>query len=149
MGEAQQIEASRPSGARRLTPLKPPGGSQETDQASLLRVEPQTIARKPLREDFQHPASIGLKREDQDGVIGVAHQKGRPFQSRQDLLGEPPIQDSRPVKRVVRIILDASTEFSEAVRWYEKQRSGLGTEFFDEVSAALEISQLAPSSEPL
>ena len=39
--------------------------------------------------------------------------------------------------RPVRSSEPASDEFSEAVRWYEARRPGLGGEFFDEVGAIL------------
>ena len=39
--------------------------------------------------------------------------------------------------RPIRSSEPASVEFSEAVRWYEARRAGLGGEFFDEVVAIL------------
>ena len=39
----------------------------------------------------------------------------------------------------IRIGQPASDEFSEAVRWYESRRLGLGTEFFDAVSASISL----------
>jgi toxin ParE1/3/4 len=41
--------------------------------------------------------------------------------------------------RRVRTSAPAATEFSEAVRWYESRRSGLGGEFFDDVVATLSL----------
>ena len=38
----------------------------------------------------------------------------------------------------------ASEEFSEAVRWYEARRSGLGGEFFDAVGATLSLIETNP-----
>ena len=38
----------------------------------------------------------------------------------------------------------ASDEFSEAVRWYEARRSGLGSEFFDAVAATLSLIDTNP-----
>ena len=48
------------------------------------------------------------------------------------------------MSRSVRIIHEASVEFSEAVRWYEERRSGLGAEFFDAVSSTLETIAAGP-----
>jgi toxin ParE1/3/4 len=39
----------------------------------------------------------------------------------------------------VRTSKPAADEFSEAVRWYEARRSGLGGEFFDTVAATLSL----------
>jgi len=41
------------------------------------------------------------------------------------------------VTRPARISEPASHEFSEAVRWYETRRTGLGGEFFDAVGATV------------
>jgi plasmid stabilization system protein ParE len=38
----------------------------------------------------------------------------------------------------------ASAEFSEAVRWYEARRPGLGGDFFDEVTAILTLIEANP-----
>ena len=38
----------------------------------------------------------------------------------------------------------ASNEFSEAVRWYEARRPGLGGEFFDAVAATLSLIESNP-----
>ena len=38
----------------------------------------------------------------------------------------------------------ASEEFSEAVRWYEARRSGLGGEFFDAVGTTLSLIETNP-----
>ena len=38
----------------------------------------------------------------------------------------------------------ASDEFSEAVRWYEARRSGLGGEFFDAVAATISLVETSP-----
>jgi hypothetical protein len=47
------------------------------------------------------------------------------------------------VKRL-RISHPASAEFTEAVRWYEEQRIGLGGEFFDAVANAIELIRTRP-----
>ncbi|MBP7586820.1 MAG: type II toxin-antitoxin system RelE/ParE family toxin [Thermoanaerobaculia bacterium] len=39
----------------------------------------------------------------------------------------------------VRIAPPAAEEFSEAVRWYEAKRTGLGSEFYDAVSSAVDL----------
>lgn len=39
----------------------------------------------------------------------------------------------------------ASEEFREAVRWYEARRSGLGSEFFDAVAAAVALIEGNPA----
>ncbi len=44
----------------------------------------------------------------------------------------------------IRISEPASDEFTEAVRWYEHRRSGLGGEFFDAVSATLLLIEANP-----
>ena len=41
--------------------------------------------------------------------------------------------------RELRSTQPASEEFSEAVHWYEKRRSGLGAEFFEAVSATMAL----------
>ena len=46
--------------------------------------------------------------------------------------------------RRIRTSEPASDEFSEAVRWYEARRSGLGGEFFDAVAAALSLIETNP-----
>lgn len=38
----------------------------------------------------------------------------------------------------------ASAEFAEAVRWYEQKRTGLGGEFFDAVTHAVELIRTRP-----
>ena len=38
----------------------------------------------------------------------------------------------------------AAAEFSEAVRWYESRRPGLGGEFFDRVAATLSLIRANP-----
>lgn len=43
-----------------------------------------------------------------------------------------------------RISQPASAEFSEAVRWYETRRSGLGGEFFDAVVATVALIEANP-----
>lgn len=40
----------------------------------------------------------------------------------------------------------ASEEFSEAVRWYEEQRPGLGAEFFDAVTATIALIEARPET---
>jgi toxin ParE1/3/4 len=51
---------------------------------------------------------------------------------------------SRPVTRTLRNLKAASKEFAAAVRWYEKQRPGLGGEFFDAVVHATSLIQAQP-----
>ena len=46
--------------------------------------------------------------------------------------------------RPIRTSEPASDEFSEAVRWYEARRSGLGGEFFDAVAATLALIETNP-----
>ncbi len=46
--------------------------------------------------------------------------------------------------RPVRTSEPASDEFSEAVRWYDARRSGLGGEFFDAVAATLSLVESNP-----
>ena len=46
--------------------------------------------------------------------------------------------------RPIRSSEPASEEFSEAVRWYEARRSGLGGEFFDAVGATLALIETNP-----
>ena len=46
--------------------------------------------------------------------------------------------------RRIRTSEPASDEFSEAVRWYEARRSGLGGEFFDAVAATLSLIESNP-----
>jgi toxin ParE1/3/4 len=48
------------------------------------------------------------------------------------------------VRRFARIIREASIELAEAVRWYEGQRSGLGADFLEAVSAGLETLAADP-----
>jgi plasmid stabilization system protein ParE len=48
------------------------------------------------------------------------------------------------VKRGLRSIQQASDEFTEAVRWYEKRRPGLGGEFFDAVCATMALIEARP-----
>jgi plasmid stabilization system protein ParE len=48
------------------------------------------------------------------------------------------------VKRPIRISEPASDEFSEAVRWYEARRAGLGSEFFDAVAASITLVETNP-----
>jgi len=48
------------------------------------------------------------------------------------------------VKRPTRSSQPAIDEFSEAVRWYEARRPGLGGEFFDEVGAILALIEANP-----
>ena len=44
----------------------------------------------------------------------------------------------------IRIAEPASDEFSEAVRWYEDRRSGLGSEFFEAIAATLSLIETNP-----
>ena len=44
----------------------------------------------------------------------------------------------------LRISRPASAEFAEAVRWYEQKRIGLGGEFFDAVTYAIELVRNNP-----
>ena len=46
--------------------------------------------------------------------------------------------------RRIRTSEPASDEFSEAVRWYEARRSGLGGEFFDAVAATVSLIEVNP-----
>ena len=46
--------------------------------------------------------------------------------------------------RPIRTSEPASDEFSEAVRWYEARRLGLGGEFFDAVAAILSLIDTNP-----
>jgi len=48
------------------------------------------------------------------------------------------------VTRRIRTSEPASDEFSEAVRWYEARRSGLGGEFFDAVAATVSLIEVNP-----
>ena len=48
------------------------------------------------------------------------------------------------MSRPIRTSEPASAEFSEAVRWYEARRPGLGGEFFDEVAAILTLIRANP-----
>lgn len=43
----------------------------------------------------------------------------------------------------------ASEEFSEAVRWYETRRPGLGGEFFDAVGTTLSLTETNPDGTAL
>lgn len=44
----------------------------------------------------------------------------------------------------IRISRPASAEFADAVRWYEQKRTGLGGEFFDAVTHAIELLRTRP-----
>jgi plasmid stabilization system protein ParE len=44
----------------------------------------------------------------------------------------------------IRISRPASAEFADAVRWYEQKRAGLGGEFFDAVTHAIELIRTGP-----
>jgi len=48
------------------------------------------------------------------------------------------------VKRPIRSSEPASDELTEAVRWYEVRRTGLGSEFFDAVAATLTLIESSP-----
>lgn len=48
------------------------------------------------------------------------------------------------MKRALRSVRQASDEFTEAVRWYEERRVGLGGEFFDSVVAMMETITASP-----
>jgi len=48
------------------------------------------------------------------------------------------------VTRILRNLKAAREEFAAAVRWYEKQRPGLGAEFFDAVIHATSLIQAQP-----
>ena len=48
------------------------------------------------------------------------------------------------MKRALRTSQPASEELSEAVRWYEEQRSGLGAEFLDAVAGTIAIIDARP-----
>ena len=47
-------------------------------------------------------------------------------------------------ERGVRIAGPASEEFTEAVRWYESRRPGLGAELYDAVKATIESIERQP-----
>jgi plasmid stabilization system protein ParE len=47
-------------------------------------------------------------------------------------------------KRGLRIAGPASEEFTEAVRWYETRRPGLGADLYDAVNAAIEGIERQP-----
>ena len=51
------------------------------------------------------------------------------------------------MKRPVRSSEPASAELTEAVRWYETRRTGLGGEFFDAVAATLTLLESSPEIE--
>jgi len=51
------------------------------------------------------------------------------------------------VKRGVRISEPASDELTDAVRWYETRRPGLGAELFDAVDARIEDIERQPEIE--
>jgi plasmid stabilization system protein ParE len=46
--------------------------------------------------------------------------------------------------RPVRLGEPASDELTEAVRWYERRRQGLGAEFFDAVAATISLIEQSP-----
>jgi hypothetical protein len=46
--------------------------------------------------------------------------------------------------KLLRISHPASAEFADAVRWYEQKRTGLGGEFFDAVTIAIELIRSRP-----
>ena len=48
------------------------------------------------------------------------------------------------MRRALRSVRQASDEFTEAVRWYEGRRVGLGGQFFDSVVAMMEIIVASP-----
>ena len=48
------------------------------------------------------------------------------------------------MSRRVRNLSAAREEFSAAVDWYERRRSGLGAEFFDSVTAVTSLIQAHP-----
>lgn len=48
------------------------------------------------------------------------------------------------MRRALRSIRQASDEFTEAVRWYEERRAGLGGEFFDSVVGMMEVIAATP-----
>jgi plasmid stabilization system protein ParE len=48
------------------------------------------------------------------------------------------------VTRALRTSQPAAEEFTEAVRWYEQRRRGLGAEFFDAVCAAIALIETRP-----
>ncbi|MFQ5757927.1 MAG: type II toxin-antitoxin system RelE/ParE family toxin [Acidiferrobacterales bacterium] len=49
----------------------------------------------------------------------------------------------------LRSIRAASEEFETAVRWYEDRRTGLGAEFFDAVSTAIDLISERPEIGPI
>jgi len=48
------------------------------------------------------------------------------------------------VTRLLRISQPASEELTDAVRWYEGRRAGLGGDFFDAISAMLALIEANP-----
>ena len=53
-------------------------------------------------------------------------------------------RDPEALTRPLRGAPEADAEFAEAVRWYEEQRPGLGTEFLAEVREARKLIQKHP-----
>ena len=48
------------------------------------------------------------------------------------------------MRRALGSVRQVSDEFTEAVRWYEERRVGLGGEFFDSVTAMMEVITASP-----
>jgi len=53
------------------------------------------------------------------------------------------------VTLALRSVWAASEEFEAAVRWYEDHRTGLGVEFFDAVSSAMDLIAERPEIGPI
>ena len=47
------------------------------------------------------------------------------------------------------VLLDAETEFLKAARWYERQQSGIGEEFLDELAETFQQIQEDPTRFPV
>jgi len=47
------------------------------------------------------------------------------------------------------VLPDAETEFLQAARWYERQQSGIGEEFLDELAETFQQIQEAPTRFPV
>ena len=58
----------------------------------LLRVQPQPVLPKPLRQHPKHPPRIVFPLEDQHGIVSISDLKGPPPKPRLDLVLEPLIQ---------------------------------------------------------
>src|ERR1700694_174265 len=67
--EAQEVE----SGGLHLRPFRLiVGTAAKFHQAGLLRMERQTVLRKPLRQNFEYPLRILFELEAQQTIVGIA-----------------------------------------------------------------------------